>query len=149
MYTAYLNIGSNIGDRQAHIDLAVTRIEQLCNATATKSDIIETPAWGFTSSNPFLNMGIAIKTVLSPHELLEALQAIEKSICPNSHRDANGNYIDRIIDIDIIAIDDLVINSPTLAIPHPRMHLRDFVMIPMRQIAPDWKDPRETDKIEK
>lgn len=141
-HTAYLNIGSNIGDRQAQIDLAVVRIEQLCNSTARRSDVIETPAWGFDSKSLFLNIGIAIETDLSPEDLLKGLQAIEKSISPTSHRDKDGNYIDRVIDIDIIAIDDMIIDTPTLVVPHPRMHLRDFVLIPMKQLAPEWKNPR-------
>ena len=145
-HTAYLNIGSNIGDRQAQIDLAVVRIEQLCNGIARRSDVIETPAWGFESKSLFLNIGIAIETDLSPEDLLKGLQAIEKSISPASHRDENGNYVDRAIDIDIIAIDDLIIDTPNLIVPHPRMHLRNFVLIPMKQIAPEWKNPRESAK---
>lgn len=145
-HTAYLNIGSNIGDRQAQIDLAVVHIEHLCNGVARRSDVIETPAWGFDSKLLFLNQGIAIETDLSPEALLAGLQAIEKSISPTSHRDKDGNYVDRVIDIDIIAIDDMIIDTPTLVVPHPRMHLRDFVVIPMKQLAPDWKDPREVVK---
>lgn len=69
------------------------------------------------------------------------IQRIEQAVSSCHHRDANGNYIDREIDIDIIAIDDLIINTPTLIIPHPRMHLRDFVLTPMLQLAPTWRHP--------
>ena len=66
---------------------------------------------------------------------------IEKSISAASHRDENGNYIDRQIDIDLIAVDDIVVDSPTLQLPHPRMHLRDFVLTPMMHLNPHWVHP--------
>ena len=69
--------------------------------------------------------------------VLRRLQEIEKSIDASPHRDAEGNYTDRAIDIDIIAIDTLVISTPELTLPHPRMHLRDFVLIPLRQLTID------------
>lgn len=72
---------------------------------------------------------------------LSKLQEIERKVSSGSHRDSEGNYIDREIDIDIIAIDDMVIDTPTLTIPHPRMHLRDFVIIPMLELAPSWTHP--------
>lgn len=72
---------------------------------------------------------------------LSELQEIERKVSSGGHRDSEGNYIDREIDIDIIAMDDMVIDTPTLTIPHPRMHLRDFVIIPMLELAPSWTHP--------
>lgn len=130
-----------MGNRKALIEQAVAHIEFLCNTKADTSPIIESKPWGFESQHTFLNIGIAIDTDLSPHTLLEGLLNIEKSISSASHRDENGNYIDRLIDIDLIAVDDIVIDSPTLQLPHPRMHLRDFVLTPMIHLNSSWVHP--------
>ena len=74
-------------------------------------------------------------------EILHILQRVQTSIDPSPHRDASGAYIDRAIDIDLIAINDWVVETPELSLPHPRMLLRDFVMIPLRQLDPQWKHP--------
>lgn len=141
MSTAYINIGSNMGNRNALIEQAIAHIEFLCNAKTRKSPYVESEPWGYDSPNTFLNIGIAIETQLNPQELLNSLLKIEKSISPSSHRDEDGNYIDRLIDIDLIAVDDVVIDSPTLQLPHPRMHLRDFVLTPMMHLNPSWVHP--------
>lgn len=141
MPTAYINIGSNMGDRQAVISRAVVHIEFLCKAKARVSKIIETPAWGFKSESSFLNQGIAIDTDIPPIELLRHLQEIERLISPTPHRNEAGEYIDRVIDIDLIAVDDIIIDTPELQLPHPRMHLRDFVLIPFIELNPDWLHP--------
>lgn len=141
MPTAYINIGSNMGDRATTIECAVAHIEHLCGTTAQCAPIIESEPWGFDSTNSFLNLGIAISTDLSPLTLLHALQSIEQQIASAPHRDDKGNYIDRIIDIDLIAVDDIVVDYPELILPHPRMHLRKFVLTPMMTLAPDWIHP--------
>ena len=141
MSIAYINIGSNMGNRKALIEQAVAHIEFLCNATSNRAPLIESEPWGFESQHPFLNLGIAIETDIAPEELITQLLNIEKSICSASHRDENGNYIDRQIDIDLIAVDDIVVDSPTLQLPHPRMHLRDFVLTPMAHLNPSWVHP--------
>lgn len=74
-------------------------------------------------------------------EILRKLQEIQSNIDPSPHRDASGAYIDRAIDIDLITIDDWVVDHPDLTLPHPRMHMRDFVLIPLRQLAPHWTHP--------
>lgn len=141
MPTAYINIGSNMGDRAALIDRAVAHIEHLCGTSARRAPIIESEPWGYESPNPFLNLGIAIDTDIAPLQLLHRLQAIELLISPASHRDSDGNYIDRLIDIDLIAIDEIVVTLPELTLPHPRMHLRRFVLAPMCTLAPNWQHP--------
>ncbi len=134
MHTVYINIGSNQGDRRAHIEQAVALIASLSQSPVLRSAYIESEPWGFESSHRFLNIGIAITTSLEPLELLDRLQAIERRVSPAPHRDADGHYIDRAIDIDIILIDDLHIDTPRLTVPHPRMHLRDFVMKPLQEL---------------
>jgi len=141
MSVAYINIGSNQGDSHAVIEQAIALIELCSRRKAIRSEYIATEPWGFESHNKFLNIGIAIAWEKTPLELLDTIQNVERSISPSPHRDAEGHYIDRIIDIDIIAIDEEVIDTERLTVPHPRMHLRKFVLIPLAQIAPDWHHP--------
>lgn len=138
MATAYINLGSNIGDRRSTIERAVAAIEADLGVSARRSQWVESEPWGFDSPNRFVNLGIAVDTELEPLELLHRLQAVEKSIDPSSHRDAEGLYIDRVIDIDLIAVDHLVVDAPELTLPHPRMKERPFVMGPLLELCPDW-----------
>ena len=141
MPVAYINIGSNMGDRLVLIEQAVAHIEHLCGTSARRAPLFHSQPWGYESDAEFLNLGIAIETEIAPVELLNALQAIERKISAGRHRDDAGNYIDREIDIDIIAIDELVVHTPKLTLPHPRMHIRNFVLEPLSFIAPEWKHP--------
>ena len=141
MPTAYLNIGSNKGNSLALIEQAVALIEHLCNTSVRCSGVVKSAPWGYESENPYTNLGVAIDTDLNAHALLDALQAIEQKVSPTPHRDSQGNYIDREIDIDIVAIDAMVIDTPRLTLPHPRMHLREFVLLPMHELAPEWQHP--------
>lgn len=135
-YKAYLNIGSNKGDRIANIGQAVALITSLATeGRIIKSAPVETEPWGFDSPLRFINVGVVIETSLPPEELLTRLQEIERTISPTPHRDASGAYIDREIDIDIIVIDGIEIDTPRLTVPHPRMHLRDFVMKPLDELT--------------
>ncbi len=139
--TAYVNIGSNIGDRHAHIERAVTAISGIADGAVRRSDPIESEPWGYASEHPYINLGIAFETSLPPAELHAALQTIQRDIDPAPHRQPDGTYADRRIDIDLIAVDDIVIDTPELTLPHPRMHKRQFVLLPMVQLAPGWNHP--------
>ena len=164
MIDIHINIGSNSGHRKALIERAVAAVRSAFPETDVRcSDIIETAPWGFDSPNPFLNIGmvISLRSHLQSLEcvptdqsecvlddrtgfalsILRKLQEVQCGIDPSPHRDASGGYIDRAIDIDLIAIDDWVIDHPDLTLPHPRMHLRDFVLIPLHQLSPDWRHP--------
>lgn len=153
MPTAYINIGSNMGDRRALIELAVARIIdaieveksltalEAVSTLLRRSDFVESEPWGYDSPYPFLNLGLAIETDIPPGALLDLLLGVEHSISPASHRTPSGGYTDRLIDIDLIAYGDLVVDTPRLTLPHPRMHLRDFVLRPMTQLAPEWRHP--------
>lgn len=134
--TCHLNIGSNQGNRQVNIDRAIALIDLRAGKVTAVSSMIESEPWGYESPNRFLNIGINIETELEPQKLLECLQGIEKEISPASHRDSDGNYIDRVIDIDIIDIKGVVMETPRLTVPHPRAMQRDFVKIPLEEI---WK----------
>lgn len=137
----HINIGSNIGDKEQNIKSAISAIEAALGSKAYTSSFIETEAWGFESCNTFLNAAITVESGISPHEMLALLQGIEQSLGATSHRNEDGSYKDRNIDIDIIAADQLTVNTEDLTIPHPRMHLREFVLKPMCELSPYWTHP--------
>lgn len=143
MATAHVNIGSNSGDRLAHIERAVTLVQSRIGSghPLRRSSVVESDAWGYESSNRFLNLAIAFEWDKDPRELLRLLLCVQNEISPASHRDSDGNYIDRIIDIDLIAVGDAVIDSTDLVLPHPRMQDRAFVLRPMSELEPDWIHP--------
>lgn len=133
LHTIYLGLGSNIGNRKRNMRDAIQYLESIVGTLVRQSDLFETEPWGFDSPNLFINMCVCMETPLSPRQLLEATQSIEKKMGRTLKSEA-GEYADRIIDIDILIYDDLEINDGDLVIPHPLMHERDFVMIPLRQI---------------
>ena len=136
----YLNIGSNIGDRRDNIYRAVVAMEAGTAGSVT-SGIIESEPWGFESDNRFLNLGMWFSSDLEPHAMLKRIHDVERNLGSAIHRDAAGNYVDRLVDIDIMAIDDLVIDTDTLQVPHPRLPMRDFFLRPMMELAPEWRHP--------
>lgn len=138
---AHINIGSNIGDRRALIERAVARVLSLSVSPGRVSTPVESEPWGFSSPHPFLNVGVSIMTDLRPHALLRALLAIQADISDAPHRAPDGSYIDRPIDIDLICMEDTVIDTPDLILPHPRMHLRPFVLLPLAELSPRWLHP--------
>ena len=137
----YLNIGTNLGDRHANIAAAVAALEHRTRASVRISDAVETPAWGFSSPNDFLNVGVSLKSHIRPLDMLTLLKDIERTMGSSIHRDAAGNYADRIIDIDIVAIDEMVVDEPTLQVPHRHLAQREFFLRPMAQLAPHWMHP--------
>lgn len=136
----FINIGSNKGDRRLNLSRAMRAVGHEFGMFEM-SHAIESEPQGFDSTHKFLNVGIMFQTDLTPIEVLDILQSIEKSICPDSHRDSKGNYIDRVVDIDIVAIDEQVIDDARLSVPHPQLPNRSFFLEPMNEIAPDWRHP--------
>ena len=133
MHTVYLSLGSNLGDRKATMRRAIGLLNERAGSVDRQSSFIETEPWGFESTNKFLNMCVRIKSVLSPEQILTITQNIERKLGRKA-KSVDGEYHDRPIDIDILMYDDLHITTPTLTLPHPLMHERDFVMIPLREI---------------
>lgn len=127
-----LSLGTNIGDKQKNLNEALKRFSAFAKITK-QSSIIETEPWGFESKNKFMNMIVVIETSLDPLRLLDATQDIEKKM-GRTKKSINGEYHDRIIDIDIIAYNKIKMDTPRLTLPHPRAHLRDFVMIPLKEL---------------
>ena len=136
----YLNIGSNMGDRRDNLYRAVVALVAGTDGCAVSS-IVESEPWGFESEHGFLNLGVSLDSALSPWQMLERIHEIERSLGSATHRDSEGHYIDRLVDIDIVAIDDLAIDTPTLQVPHPHLAERDFFLKPMMELAPDWRHP--------
>lgn len=128
----YLGLGSNLGDRHTLLLKAIELLAQRVGRLARCSSFIETDPWGFASEHRFLNAVALFRTTLTPRELLTATQDIERQL--GRREKSNGTYHDRPIDIDILLYDDLTVNEPDLKIPHPLMHERDFVMIPLNEI---------------
>lgn len=136
----YLNIGSNLGDRQAVIRQAIGCLAALGSVEAVSSPV-ETPAWGFESQHAFVNVGVILEAHSEPLALLHAIHAIERDLGSASHRTADGGYADRLVDIDVVAIDGVTLSTPQLTVPHPHLPEREFYLVPMAQIAPHWQHP--------
>lgn len=145
VYTAHINVGSNIGDCTTNTGRAIAAVSALSLSDAVVSHPFHSRAWGYDSPNVYINYGIMITTQLAPENLLRKLLEIEHNISPLPHRTAAGEYADRMIDIDLIAMDtaegSIVIDTPTLTLPHPKMHLRQFVIIPLLELCPEWRHP--------
>lgn len=133
MAIVYLSLGSNLGNRRRIVKDAIQMIGQKVGPVLRQSSLIETDPWGFESPNKFINACVCCHTVLSPRELLQATQQIEK-VMGRTGKSTNGEYHDRIIDIDILLYNDVHIDEPDLKIPHPLMKERDFVMKPLSEI---------------
>lgn len=136
----YLGLGTNQGDKANNLTRAIDALSLALGRCTDVSAFIETAPWGFESENSFLNCAAAFETELSPLELLNATERIEREL-GRTQKSAGGIYHDRIIDIDILLYGNLVVESPRLTIPHPLMHKRTFVLEPLAEIAPDTIHP--------
>jgi len=134
----YLSLGSNMGDRQMFLQLAIGLITYRIGRVKQLSSVVETPAWGF-EGDAFYNACVGVETALNPQDVFNELLAIE-SLLGRERKKAEG-YQARTIDLDILFYEDKVINTEHLNIPHPRMEKRNFVLAPLAEIAPDFKHP--------
>jgi 2-amino-4-hydroxy-6-hydroxymethyldihydropteridine diphosphokinase len=134
MATVYLGLGTNLGDKEANLRTAIYKLQERIGKQVSLSSFYETAPWGFESDHSFLNAAIGLETSLSPIEILHITQEIEKEL-GRTKKSVNGSYSDRLIDIDILLYDTLVLQTPELTIPHPLMTERDFVMKPLIEIA--------------
>ncbi len=136
MSFVFLSLGSNLGDRAANLEAAGRALTPWVQVTA-RSSVYETAPWGYADQPAFLNMVLGGLTHLPPRRLLRRLKSIETRL----GRQATFRYGPRQIDLDILAYDDLVLETPQLCIPHPRMAQRAFVLVPLCEIAPQWRHP--------
>ena len=136
MARAYLGLGSNLGDRDGHLGFALARLSRvgtvLARAPVIETDPVDCPAGGM-----FLNTCVCLETTLEPSELLSAATQIEQQ----RGRSRTTRNEPRVLDIDILLYDDLVLSEQALQIPHPRMHERGFVLEPLAEIAPNLVHP--------
>jgi 2-amino-4-hydroxy-6-hydroxymethyldihydropteridine diphosphokinase len=143
-HIVYLALGSNLGNRAANLKEAISALPPQMEVKA-KSKVYETPPWGYTEQDKFLNQVLMVKTYLQPEQLLKHLKRLEVAL----GRVASFRNGPRLIDIDILFYDDLVFESPALVIPHPHVHERGFVLLPMMDIAPDFVHPGRNQSIRK
>ena len=137
MSKVYLSIGSNKGNRSVLINKAIDEIEKKVGIIISRSSIYQSKSWGF-DSNDFYNLCLLIDTDIMPKPLLINLKKIEKSM---GREDIDGSYSDRFIDIDILFYDNIITDSEDLKIPHPKIEIRKFVLVPMLEIADDYVHP--------
>ena len=135
-HSVFIGLGSNLGDRLANLHTAVAALKpEIFNLVC--SPIYETPPWGYLDQPKFLNQVIRAETDLRPADLLSHLKRIETRL----GRQPGIQYGPRLIDLDILFYDELIIDSPPLTIPHPRLEGRGFVLLPLAQLAPELRHP--------
>lgn len=138
--TTYLGLGTNTGNRKENLTRAIEELSLALGSRIAQSSFMETEPWGFESENRFLNCAVAFTTDKDPVELLDTTEEIERRL-GRTQKSSDGVYHDRIIDIDILLYGSETISTERLTIPHPLMHKRDFVLEPLREIAPDVIHP--------
>lgn len=140
METTYLLFGSNMGDKTVLFDQACLLINNRCGQIVTISSAYESEPWGFEAKEWFLNRVIVLETELGPEHLLSELLEIEKELGRVRHPEHVG-YCSRTADLDILYYGNHTIKTTTLTVPHPRLHLRRFTLVPLCEVAPDFIHP--------
>lgn len=140
IHDVYLGLGSNLGNKEENIRRAVENIEERIGRVIACSALFATTPVGFESDNQFLNAACHVQTELSPHKVLAVSQDIERNL-GRATKSVNHSYSDRILDIDLLLYDDLILESLKLTLPHPYMHQRSFVLLPLAEIAGDVIHP--------
>jgi len=135
--TLFLHTGSNLGNRIANIQVANFYIKKEIGSIEKYTQYYQTKAWGITEQPDFINQALQVSTNLSPFEVLEKIQLIETTM----GRIRLQKWSERLIDIDILFYDDQIINSKNLTIPHPFLQERNFVLVPLQEIAATWQHP--------
>jgi len=133
---AYIALGSNLGDRLGNLQAGMQALQPSVTLLDC-SPVYETPPWGYLDQPAFLNQVVKAQTQLSPRELLDLLKRVETEIGRQKTM-LNGP---RLIDLDILFYEDLVLDTPQLTIPHPRLAGRGFVLVPLADLAPDLRHP--------
>lgn len=141
---SYLSLGSNLGNREQNLQAAITLLSEQAGKVEACSTYYYSAPWGFASANDFCNICVELCTPHTPLELLHITQQIERRM-GRTHKSVNGQYADRTIDIDLLLYytpngASVPLESPELTLPHPLMHERDFVMVPLREILPIGMD---------
>ncbi len=135
-HTVYLCLGTNLGERLDNLKAAIAALPPHVHPLAL-SPIYETEPWGYPDQPPFLNQVVKAETKLTPEALLTYLKALETTL----GRQSSFRYGPRLIDLDILLYDDLILETPDLIIPHPHLHERGFVLVPLADLAPGLRHP--------
>lgn len=146
MSLIFLGLGSNLGEKEKNLQDAVLKLKMTTGNLLSLSSFYISKPYGFSSENDFLNAVALMETHFSPYEILDKTQEIELAL-GRTFKSNGKHYADRIIDIDILLYDHLVIDQPSLKIPHPAIVERDFVFLPLLEIAPDLIDPQTGKKF--
>ncbi|MEZ0540734.1 2-amino-4-hydroxy-6-hydroxymethyldihydropteridine diphosphokinase [Fibrella arboris] len=133
----YLLLGANLGDRLHTFEQARIRIANQIGPTVLQSSLYETAAWGVTNQPTYLNQVLVVATYLEPAAVLTYTLAIEESL----GRRRTEKWGARVIDIDLLFYDDLIVDTPTLTLPHPLLHERRFTLVPLAELAPAFVHP--------
>lgn len=138
MHKVFIGLGGNIGNKPENFIRAHELVSKKLGKIILKSSVYETPPWGFNSEHLFWNQAVCIETILEPLELLWRIKEIEEMFGLKSK---DERYTNREMDLDILYFDDDFLEDKDLTIPHPRIHERKFVLVPLVEIAPDFKHP--------
>ena len=141
MTRSYILFGSNQGDKEALLEQACTLINNRCGMLVERSSAYITEPWGFEAEEWFLNELLVVETELEPNELMDALLEIEKELGRERHPKQKG-YTSRTVDLDILYYGNQMVNTEKVTVPHPRLHLRRFVLLPLCELIPDFLHPK-------
>ncbi|WP_240935558.1 2-amino-4-hydroxy-6-hydroxymethyldihydropteridine diphosphokinase [Hymenobacter sp. HDW8] len=136
-HTAYLLLGSNLGDRAATLRTAVQQLSELAGTISSTSSLYETAAWGLEQQPAFLNQAVQLRTNLPPEALLDVCLHVEQL----AGRERRVRWDARTLDVDILLYDELVLDSPRLVVPHPALPQRRFALVPLAEIAAETVHP--------
>lgn len=138
MAKLFLLLGGNLGDKKQVFDKTLQKVTSRLGQISCKSGVYETEPWGFESDNLFWNQVVLVETSLKPVEILEEVKQIEKELGRVRH---SKRYASRVIDLDLLFYDALILRTPSLELPHPRIAERRFVLAPLNEIAPGFIHP--------
>ena len=139
MEKVFIALGGNVGRVSEKFEMAIEKIREMIGPVIKESSLYKTEPWGNKNQDDFLNSVICVETNLTSDEVLKNLLAIEKTMGRNRNKD--NQFAPRTIDIDILFYGNKIINADNLIIPHPRLHLRNFVLTPLMEIAPGLMHP--------
>lgn len=145
MEKVFIVLGGNVGNVKATFDIAIKKINEIIGQVIKISSRYETEPWVHKTQDYFLNQIVCVETSLHPQEVLKKVQDIENML--GRKREKNNQFASRTIDIDILFYGGKIINTNNLIIPHPRLHLRNFVLTPLMEIAPGLMHPSLNKKI--
>ena len=145
MEKIFIGLGGNVGNVSENFDTAIGKIKELIGPVIKQSSLYKTEPWGNKNQDDFLNQVVCLETNLKPDKVLKNILSIEKMMGRNRNKD--NQFAPRTIDIDILFYGDKIIRKNNLIIPHPRLHLRNFVLTPLTEIAPGFMHPVLNKKI--